>query len=77
MAIAKQPTPTAIRMISSMNFLLNERQSGDAESPQRHDDREGDRQMQSERDADLERDLAHRHAIGRCLRALSDIGRTR
>jgi hypothetical protein len=76
MAIAKQPTPTAIRMISSMGFLPKMR-SGGAERPQGHDDREGDRQMEREHNADLERDLAESCAVGRRLLAIPDTGCTR
>jgi hypothetical protein len=63
MAIAKQPLPTAIRMMSSMLVLPKTVRSDDAECAQRHDDGNGKGQVNGQYNADLECDLAEARTL--------------
>jgi hypothetical protein len=70
MAIAKQPTPTAIRMMSNIFVLLEMARSDDAERIERKPDREGECQMHRQDETDLDDHIA-------CLgRAIESKGRT-
>jgi hypothetical protein len=54
MAIAKQPTPTAIRMMSSMGVLPKVARSGAAEGIESEGDRKGEGKMHRHDETDLD-----------------------